>query len=120
MDISSIFHQSIWGICTRSRQNLTGLVLSCIEAKFATKYAFEISRRDLRNALFYAVLQFHFVVKSFPLSLNFEKILVFGANSEKLDSKILSVLNFFQVFFKQILKKSSIFLEIGTNLPSVE
>ena len=82
-------------------ENFAGLVLSCIEAKFATKYAFEISRRDLRNALLYAVLQFHFVVKSFPPSLNFEKILVFGANSEKLDSKILSVLLFFQVLLSK-------------------
>ena len=32
------------------RANLTGLVLGCIEANFARKYAFESSRRDLHNA----------------------------------------------------------------------
>ena len=33
------------------RANLKGLVLGCVEAKFARKYALESSRRDLHTAL---------------------------------------------------------------------
>ena len=38
------------------RANLKGLVLGCIGAKFARKYAFESSRRDLHNALLCTIL----------------------------------------------------------------
>ena len=53
------------------RTNLKGLVLGCIEAKFASKYAFESSRRDLHNALLCTAPKSHF----FKEFLEFAKIM---------------------------------------------
>ena len=41
----------------------TGLVLGCIEAKFASKYSLESSRRDLHNALLCTALESHVLLK---------------------------------------------------------
>ena len=46
------------------RANFTRLVLGCIEAKFASKYSLESSRRDLHNALLCTVLYSQMFVKN--------------------------------------------------------
>ena len=49
------------------------LDIGCIEAKFARKYAFESSRRDLHNALLCTALKSHFQKKIARILLQFAK-----------------------------------------------
>ena len=53
---------SAW-ICHGMRQTLQGSFSAVSKPKFATKYAFESSRRDLHNALLRTALQSQFFVK---------------------------------------------------------
>ena len=48
------------------RQTLEGSFSAVSKPNFASKYAFESSRRDLHNALLCTALQSHFFVKNLP------------------------------------------------------
>ena len=52
--------------CRGMRQTLQGSFSAVSKSYFASKYAFESSRRDLHNALLCTALQSQFVVKNAP------------------------------------------------------
>ena len=67
-----------------ARQTLQGSFSAVSKRKFARKYAFESSRRDLRNALLCTNLKSHF----------FKNLLDFCQNLRKFSEILLNLLNF--------------------------
>ena len=73
--------------CHGIRQTLEGSFSAVSKPNFASKYAFESSRRDLHNALLCTALQSHFFVKILPKTLqNSAKFLKFFANFWKIQN----------------------------------
>ena len=67
-----MFH--LGDLYAESGQNLHGSFSAVSKPNFATKYAFESSRRDLHNALLRTALKSHFFVKIARILPNFAKI----------------------------------------------
>ena len=83
------------------RQTLQGSFSAVSKQNFASKYAFESSRRDLHNALLCTALQSQFFVKKLPIF--FAKVCKIQKIQQKF-GKIWQILRNFQQFLTKILR----------------